>query len=749
MSTNSISDWIVSLGVEVDSKAEARIKKLEDRISKIATVANKADKQVVASANKKDVKLNKELSLREKQITVLKSIETLQTKGASKEQADALRRQANSTKDVAQIQKVRVAVAELLLEQRKLNRERAKTPKVAPTPKQTVSGEAPRMSPLERRGIDQLGFRGEGVNKGINIDGKMDVDIARAKGLNTTEGNTAAKELGRIKKEMADVIAMSKKTGVNIDALNKKFGRLAGEAKGVTQALNKQSNATHNANFATKSLVKSATHLLATYASVFALIQGGRAFFDLGKDIESTRAVMLAATGDTKSAEQAFGFVSEQAIRLGQSVKVSAKSFAKFGAAARGSGLSLEETKEIFKGISEVNLAFQLDAQSSGLAFLAFEQMLSKGTVSMEELRRQLGERWPGAFKQAANSMGITTQEMNKLVSSGQLMSKDFVGKFVKQMSNFVKESGAFEKALEKVATAQGTMVSKFELAAGVSFERSTSGFNSFFTNIGFAIEELSPLINVFGKVFSELGRTIGYVSLLLSPVLGLLVSSFDNVFMAMERATDTGLDINQLTVVEAIFRGIAIAVNTVNIALLYLALGFSKLSEMLGGDKDNGSVGQIIAIGVALLTLLPAVRLIRVAFKPLMRLFGKMGKLFGWVAGKLGLVSKASKGLPKAGSVFKGSELGAKVGDGFQKAKDFAGKHKEIIGGVGAGLATGQAYDTFVRKPNTTSVTNSGNTSIIQNNTTAEAAKAGTEALQPIIDNAYDNSRSYIDGVN
>jgi len=42
--------------------------------------------------------------------------------------------------------------------------------------------------------------------------------------------------------------------------------------------------------------------------------------------------------------------------------------------------------------------------------------MASKGVVSMEELRGQLGEALPGALQAAASGMGVTTVDLIKLV---------------------------------------------------------------------------------------------------------------------------------------------------------------------------------------------------------------------------------------------------------------------------------------------------------------------------------------------
>ena len=61
---------------------------------------------------------------------------------------------------------------------------------------------------------------------------------------------------------------------------------------------------------------------------------------------------------------------------------------------------------------------------------MALEQMASKGKVSMEELRRQLGDALPGALEIAARSMGMTTAAFNDAVSKGEIMSADFLPKF-------------------------------------------------------------------------------------------------------------------------------------------------------------------------------------------------------------------------------------------------------------------------------------------------------------------------------
>lgn len=53
--------------------------------------------------------------------------------------------------------------------------------------------------------------------------------------------------------------------------------------------------------------------------------------------------------------------------------------------------------------------------------------MVSKGTMSMEELRGQLAERLPGALQAAADGAGITTAQLIKMVESGSVLAEDLL----------------------------------------------------------------------------------------------------------------------------------------------------------------------------------------------------------------------------------------------------------------------------------------------------------------------------------
>jgi len=86
--------------------------------------------------------------------------------------------------------------------------------------------------------------------------------------------------------------------------------------------------------------------------------------------------------------------------------------------------------------------------------------MLSKGKVSAEELRGQLGERIPGAFQIAARSMNMTTSELDKFMADGKLMSEEFLPKFAAQLKT--EFAGGMDAATQSLSANLNRMNNSF-----------------------------------------------------------------------------------------------------------------------------------------------------------------------------------------------------------------------------------------------------------------------------------------------
>ncbi len=162
---------------------------------------------------------------------------------------------------------------------------------------------------------------------------------------------------------------------------------------------------------------------------------------DLAVKIDGMQKSMAAATGSTEAARSAFVFLRKESERLGLVFEDQIKGFKSLAAASKGTALEGEAIRKIYIGVATAATSLQMSQEEVGGALNAVSQMISKGTVQAEELRGQLGERLPGAFQIAARSMGVTTQELGKMLEQGQVIAEDFLPKFADELMKTFKES--------------------------------------------------------------------------------------------------------------------------------------------------------------------------------------------------------------------------------------------------------------------------------------------------------------------
>jgi tape measure domain-containing protein len=155
---------------------------------------------------------------------------------------------------------------------------------------------------------------------------------------------------------------------------------------------------------------------------------------DAGLAMERMNSTMDAAVGNSNLAGKELQFVREQSERLGLNLVDTSLAYAKFAASAKNTSIEGEASRKIFVGVSEAVTALRLPGEQANGIFLALSQMISKGKVQAEELRGQLGERLPGAFKLAADSMGVTTAELDKMLKDGKVIASDMLPKLAQKL---------------------------------------------------------------------------------------------------------------------------------------------------------------------------------------------------------------------------------------------------------------------------------------------------------------------------
>ena len=170
-----------------------------------------------------------------------------------------------------------------------------------------------------------------------------------------------------------------------------------------------------------------AARSVAGLAAALASIQSVRSIADAALDMQKFSNSLQVGLGSVEAANDAMSFLRRSSEELGLDLQKSAQQFSKLAAAAKGTAIEGQATRDIFLGISKAAVSLGLSSDEAAGALLAIQQIVSKGKVSLEELSGQLGERLPGALQIAARSLGMTTQELNKLVSTGNLTAEQLL----------------------------------------------------------------------------------------------------------------------------------------------------------------------------------------------------------------------------------------------------------------------------------------------------------------------------------
>ena len=151
---------------------------------------------------------------------------------------------------------------------------------------------------------------------------------------------------------------------------------------------------------------------------------GGTA--EYAASLAKLRIALKGVTTSQQDYENALRFITESTRRFAIPQEIITRQFTKLQASVQGAGGNLEDTKTAFNGIVAATRATGGSLQDIDSALTATAQVFSKGKVSAEELRQQIGERLPGAFTLFAASMGKTPQELDKALEKGEVSLLDF-----------------------------------------------------------------------------------------------------------------------------------------------------------------------------------------------------------------------------------------------------------------------------------------------------------------------------------
>lgn len=231
--------------------------------------------------------------------------------------------------------------------------------------------------------------------------------------------------------------------------------------------------------------------LLLSYVSIQGAISALRFTFNTNLKLDSLNRSLQIVSGSEAELSKNQEFLNEQIEKFGLNVFSATTGFRNFYASATKAGITADQTRHIYSQLAEVSANLRLSQDQENSAFLAFEQIISKGVVSMEELRRQLGNNIPGAFELAAKSMNLPVQEFNKLIKSGKILSTEFLPGFADELQK------TFGNGAERVEGLQNSFNRLNNTLVALASDPN-SGVNQFFKSLIDSLNTSLKLVDGF-----------------------------------------------------------------------------------------------------------------------------------------------------------------------------------------------------------------------------------------------------------
>ncbi|GEN71589.1 tape measure protein [Chryseobacterium lathyri] len=390
-----------------------------------------------------------------------------------------------------------------------------------------------------------------------------------------------------------------------LDLIDRTFSGGISRARNETRGLDNAVNSANNGIGRLRGTGQNTFSSLAQYAktagiailaalSVGAVINFGKEITGITSKFEGMENAIVFASGQEGAKNMSFLDTTIKDLNL--NMESSYKGFQTLTGSLKGTALEGQATRDIFEAVGIAASVMNLSAEQSEGAFLALSQMASKGKVSAEELRGQLGERIPGALGIAARSMGMTQAQFNEMLDSGKIMAEDFLPKFSKELKNtFEGGLPAAMNSMQSAINRQENALTQFKLKTGETFRPLIIGVldagNFLFGFLSDMMNYTEPVRNALSGVAEAFGPVLNAIK-----NNGFIQFSGDANFAKLAMEGIAGVIRFLTPLLELLFKiigGVESAFNYVRKALM----------ENITAMYESGNVAQFLSNIIGVLT--------------------------------------------------------------------------------------------------------------------------------------------------
>ena len=241
--------------------------------------------------------------------------------------------------------------------------------------------------------------------------------------------------------------------------------------------------------------------------------------------VQKMQRGLAMASVDAKDFAEAQAAVGEMSQKLLMPLEQTTKYFAQLRANTKEYNLSVADTKQILEGTALAIMATGGSAEDLDGAMRAVVQIMSKGGVQAEELRGQLGERFPGAVVKFAQANKLSFEELQAGLEAGTIGIREFINfaeknytdyaKFSEQLATAPEYAGQrLKMALEQISIEVGSLFGPMGSEIQDGFTQALKGIAEFVKENRAILKQMIqdfgsivvPIVKVFGDLLKVLG---------------------------------------------------------------------------------------------------------------------------------------------------------------------------------------------------------------------------------------------------
>ncbi|EEJ5198819.1 tape measure protein [Salmonella enterica] len=332
----------------------------------------------------------------------------------------------------------------------------------------------------------------------------------------------------------------SKSKTLGNEAFNRELAKLNQSLRETLSKFNKTTSKNNHSENASNSLDVLATSAIKAGTAIYSFqtaLEAYKKVMEIGLKKEASQRAAQFVLGD-EGAKRATEFVKNLADSSGVDQIETLSSFAKFSAGA--GDMNADQKESLFSNVIGTSRLMGLSTDEINGILKAFEQMASKGKIQAEELRGQLGDRMAGAFQLFARSLGMTTEELDKAMKDGKVLSKDVLPKVSAEMGRMIDKAGGWEKIINSTQTQLGRLSNSWNNNLALMFDGSQEGLTDFTRSLTNLLGSLGGQSKNLGEHFGDLMKSMSNGIDDLTTISYRVQGFFDRVTLAYRELDDT-----------------------------------------------------------------------------------------------------------------------------------------------------------------------------------------------------------------